>query len=116
MSLANEEAMMLVIPAARAALSKILKKEYGMSQAEIAKRLGTTQAAVSKYLNNVYSKKIGRMKLVLERKGIVEEIARLAASGAKTSEISNSMDMLAHRRGIMAEALRIQRELDHRSH
>jgi predicted transcriptional regulator len=41
-----------IIPAFRRAVAKEMSAHYHLKQAEIAKRLGITQAAVSKYLSS----------------------------------------------------------------
>ena len=46
------------IPAIRIAVAELLSTKYKMGQAEIAKRMGVTQAAVNKYLNGRYSDRI----------------------------------------------------------
>src|SRR5579875_2822820 len=107
MSLANEEAMMLIIPAARAAVSKILKKEQGMTQAEISKILGTTQAAVSKYLNGNYSAKIKALEKKIDSSGISASIAKGVAAGATRAEVSADLDGIARHNSILRAALKL---------
>jgi predicted transcriptional regulator len=41
-----------VLPAFRALIAEELVHTYGLTQVEAAKRLGTTQAAISQYLNS----------------------------------------------------------------
>ena len=41
----------VILPAVRVNIAKQLDKKYGLSQKEIAQRLGVAQVAVSKYLN-----------------------------------------------------------------
>ncbi|MDE1869253.1 MAG: helix-turn-helix domain-containing protein [Candidatus Micrarchaeota archaeon] len=106
MSLANAEAMMLVIPAARAAISKILAKG-GMPQIEIAKMLGITQAAISKYLSGDYSKRVKELEKGISSEGIAERIASQVISGASVSDIAASLDLIARNKAIMRLALGI---------
>ncbi|MGI0133868.1 MAG: helix-turn-helix domain-containing protein [Candidatus Micrarchaeaceae archaeon] len=109
MSLANEEAMMLIIPAARAGVSKILKKEHSMTQAKIAKILGTTQAAISKYLNGRYSKKVKELEKRIVSEGIADKIAANIANGATEKSVSSSLDGIARNKAVVRMALRLSR-------
>ena len=47
-----------VVPAIYSVIIEYMYKELNMNEAEIAKRLNITQAAVSKYINKKYSKAI----------------------------------------------------------
>ena len=47
-----------VIPALRAMIVKELTDSYGMTQTEVAERLGITQAAISQYLRNIRGRQI----------------------------------------------------------
>ncbi|RLE66461.1 MAG: hypothetical protein DRJ38_01495 [Thermoprotei archaeon] len=47
-----ELATKYVIPAVRALVASILVSKYGLTQVEAAKKMGTTQAAISYYLNS----------------------------------------------------------------
>jgi predicted transcriptional regulator len=46
-----EEIARYYLPAIRSMIAKKLMEQYGLSQIQIAERLGTTQAAVSQYLS-----------------------------------------------------------------
>jgi len=71
-----------MVPAMRVAVAKELS-ERGMSQAEIAKRLGVAQAAISKYLNSDYSKKIAALERLIVRRRLERKIVELALAGDK---------------------------------
>lgn len=105
MSLAKEEAMMLIIPAARAAIAKLLVKEYNMGQAEIALKLSTTQAAISKYLNGHYSKRLKALEEEIDGYGISSDIAEQVAEGAPKHKISESLDRIAYQKSVVNRAL-----------
>ena len=62
-----DEIFKITIPAVRIAVAKSLSKKYKMSQSDIAKQLGTTQAAISKYFDGNYSSKIAKVERVVER-------------------------------------------------
>ncbi len=49
-----------LIPAVRAYLAQQMKRRYGMTQQEIAKKLGIAQVAVSKYVNLRYSTAVAK--------------------------------------------------------
>jgi uncharacterized protein len=77
-----------LIPAVSASLAKQLEKE-GLSQAQIAAKLGTTRAAVSQYLSG---KRGTELKLGPRSKAKVAQIAkRLAKGGVSDSELSLAM-------------------------
>ena len=78
-----ESIVKLFIPAIRAGVTKELYNEYNFNQVEIAKKLGITQAAVSKYIAGKYSKEI---KSLENSKGIKEYIKKIANSIAKRSK------------------------------
>jgi uncharacterized protein len=81
-------AVWYLIPAVSAGLAKRLAKE-GLSQSQIAEKLGTTRAAVSQYLSG---KRGTELRLGPKSKAKVAEIARkLAKEGASDSELSLAM-------------------------
>ncbi len=51
-----------MIPAVRAYLAEAMSSRYKLRQQEIAKRLGMTQVAVSKYINMKYSPAVAKAK------------------------------------------------------
>lgn len=73
-----------ILPTLRAAVTKELIEKYGMSQEEVAKRLGITQPAVSQYKSGVR----GGMKLASNKKLIrlAKNLANEIASGATLYE------------------------------
>lgn len=74
--------MRIIVPAMRVAVAKKLR-ERGMRQAEIAKRLGVAQAAVSKYLNRGYSERIAILERRIAQNKLDSRIVELALSGDK---------------------------------
>ncbi len=83
------------IPAVRIAVAKLLKAKYKMGQAEIANRMGITQAAVNKYLNGRYSDKIKRIATGIKAEGFDKKIAAMIASGKKVSLVNENIDRAA---------------------
>ena len=65
-------------PALRARVSAVMHDKLGMSQQDIAKAFGTTQAAISKYLNGKHGLEIKEVGKTLD----AEEIQIIAASMA----------------------------------
>jgi len=53
-----------VLPALRKQLAQTLIREYGMNQAEVAKRMGVSEAAISQYLSSK------RAKMEIDDQGI----------------------------------------------
>ncbi len=96
-----EEKMKLSIPAARYALSIILKRDYSFNQTAIASSLGITQAAVNKYLNGRCSKEILTVGTTILKmpyaKTVAGKIAR--AKGAKAR--NGLIDRLASDRRVV---------------
>jgi hypothetical protein len=69
------------LPALRAKVAKTLIDVYGFTQSEAAKRIGTTQPAVSQYRSEQRGKSriLGSNPVV---SSAVERLARMAAEGA----------------------------------
>lgn len=80
------------IPAVRIAVAKLLKSRYKMGQQEIAKRMGITQAAVSKYVNGNYSDKINRIVTRIKTGGSDKKIARMIISGKDATLVNERID------------------------
>ena len=100
-----DRAMRIIVPAMRVAVAKRLS-EKGMSQVEIAKRLGVAQAAVSKYLNSDYSKKIAVLERLITKRKLERRIVELALSGNKR-ELENEISSLALNSKIVCGALKL---------
>jgi predicted transcriptional regulator len=77
-----------VLPVFRSLLAKELVQEYHLSQTEAAKKLGTTQAAVSQYLSSKRAFK--GMEQIQEFLPKIEVMARETAKKLATKEISAS--------------------------
>jgi len=80
-----EEIVQKYLPAMRASIAKKLYKK-GLTQERIARELGLTQAAVSKYVSNSYNKEIRKVEdhPVLEK--ACEEIAERVSAGHWTNK------------------------------
>lgn len=74
-----ESLMKSILPAMRAAAIKELSEKYKLNQVEIAKRLGLTQAAVSKYLSGKYGRKIKEFEKNEKLQKLSREIASVVA-------------------------------------
>jgi len=86
-----EEVVKKYLPAVRVSIAKKLRKK-GFTQEAIAKELGLTQAAVSKYLSNDYGKPVRDT----EKHSVVDratsEIADKIASGAwREKHVTNAI-------------------------
>lgn len=80
-----------LLPAFRSLVAKKLIEEYGFSQVATAKKLGTTQAAVSHYLHLKRGKKRARE---LESMPIVQSTANEVARSIATGKFSVTDAML----------------------
>ncbi len=92
------------LPALRARAAKLMAQRYGISQTEIARLLGTTQAAVSKYLSNSYSNKVKEIEAQLgqkEVKGFVSSVVNGEGYEAQRSVCKMCARNLTHRCSLM---------------
>ncbi len=71
-----------LLPAIRASITKILIKKYKLKEERVAVMLGLTQAAISKYLNNDYSKKVKNIESKFN-KNMVNELVKNIIEGRK---------------------------------
>lgn len=77
-----EAVVRFVLPTLRSILTKQLIEEYNLSQVETAKRLGTTQAAISHYRSSKRGKKLAdQLEAVEPIRTFVDEVAHDIASG-----------------------------------
>ena len=104
MDLNCERAMSLIIPATRAATAKILKREYKMSQSDIARRLGIAQGMVSRYVRGNYSPKIRKLESIVVKRGLERPVVSAAVS---KRDVSVQLDRLASDRRIVASAIKL---------
>lgn len=66
-----------ILPALRALIAKIMVKEYGLSQLDVAKILGVTQASINYYLSGKRGRKVlTELELIDEVRRITSEVAR----------------------------------------
>jgi len=75
-----------LLPAFRSLLASQLVQEYGFSQAEVARRLGITQAAVSQYLHDKRAKRTLGSQRVTRK---VEKATRRIALQISQNRISS---------------------------
>ncbi len=80
-----ETVVRLVLPAFRSLVAKELVEEYGFSQVDAAKELGTTQAAVSQYLG---SKRGVKQLKQIESSPSIKLVVSRVASGIAKSELA----------------------------
>lgn len=79
-----ETVVRFVLPAFRSLVAKELVEKYDFSQVDVAKKLGTTQAAISQYI----SSKRGRKQLKqLESLAPVKSVVSQVASGIASSQL-----------------------------
>jgi len=75
-----------VLPAFRSLVAKALIEKHNFSQVEAAKKLGTTQAAISQYLYSKRGeKRIRQLEKIPSVQSTAKEIARNIASGEFSS-------------------------------
>jgi hypothetical protein len=75
-----------LLPAFRSLIAKELTEKYNFTQMEAAKKLGTTQAAISQYLGSKRGEKyIKEVKKLPEAKKLIEDIARSIAEEKATA-------------------------------
>jgi len=86
-----ESVVKLVLPAFRSLIAKELIEKYNFSQVNAAKKLGTTQAAISYYL---YSKRGEKRMKELEAIPYVQSMTNQVASGIATQSLSPFEAML----------------------
>ncbi len=78
-----------IMPIFRALVTKELRDKYGLSQNEIAAKLGITQAAVSHYIN---SKRGTHMLAEIEKiKGVKEAVEEVSASIARENDYDSML-------------------------
>ncbi|MEM5812454.1 MAG: helix-turn-helix domain-containing protein [Candidatus Aenigmatarchaeota archaeon] len=70
-----------ILPSVRAMVALKLIKSYGLSQEQAAKRMGTTQPAISQYKREIRGHKSNVFRQHPRLSEMVEEIAKKAASG-----------------------------------
>jgi predicted transcriptional regulator len=100
-----EKAMRLTIPAVRIAVSCTLKREHGMSETLIARRLGIAQAAVSKYISGDYSKKVARVVEAVVSQKVHLPIVNAILKDGKMGRVPSLVDKVASGSELVAFAL-----------
>lgn len=100
-SLPQEIEVWYVIPAIRRELARVLVEKHNMKQKDIAKLLGTTEAAISQYLHN---KRAQEIQFSQEMKKEVEIAAKLIVKDSKraVSEILRLVN-LAKKQGFACD-------------
>jgi len=75
-----------LLPAFRSLIAKELTEKYGFTQTQAAKKLGTTQAAISQYLGSKRGEKyIKEAEKLPEARKLIEEIAKSIAEEKATT-------------------------------
>ena len=74
-----------VLPKIRAMIAKELVEKHGLTQESAAKKLGTTQPAVSHYLREMRASKVSRIEKDSEIESMVKEMAEEAVKGGDIS-------------------------------
>ncbi len=65
-----------ILPALRAIIALELVQEYGLTQTQVAKKLGITQPAISQYNKELRGQKV---KMIQNNKGVMEMVKKFAA-------------------------------------
>ncbi len=102
-----DEIFKVTIPAVRIAVAKSLNKKYKMNQSDIAKQLGTTQAAISKYFGGDYSDKIAKVEKIVAKEKALKEIITMIISNKDKKSVTQSIDRLASSGYLVKETLKI---------
>jgi predicted transcriptional regulator len=102
-----DEIFKVTIPAVRIAVAKSLNKKYKMNQSEIAKQLGTTQAAISKYFSGDYSENIAKVERIVEKEKALKDITTMIISKKDRKKVVQSIDQLASSGYLVKETLKI---------
>jgi len=76
-----------ILPALRASVVKELSGKYHMKQAEIARKIGITQASVSQYLSSTRASGTKMTESFPKIKTYAEEIAKRIAAGEDRYEV-----------------------------
>jgi uncharacterized protein len=79
-----------VVPALRAMVARELIEQYGMKQEQVAKRLGVTQAAVSKYSHQVRGEAI-HLESAPEVKSMSRDIASMLSESPDPIAVSQKL-------------------------
>ncbi|MCL5092880.1 MAG: hypothetical protein M1128_00205 [Candidatus Marsarchaeota archaeon] len=108
MRMSCENVIKLAIPAIRAAIAEQLISNYGFTQFEIARYLGITQSAVSKYVNNRYSSNINSLKGAIEKSKADKEIISMIVSKKSAAAVSKKIDSIATSKLIFKEASKLE--------
>ncbi|MDG6939054.1 MAG: helix-turn-helix domain-containing protein [Nitrososphaerota archaeon] len=72
-----------LLPAFRSAVARHLVKDYGLTQQEVARMLGTTQAAISHYLRM----RRGKVFRAFESSSLIRSSAQAVAAKLASSEL-----------------------------
>ncbi|MEM0074293.1 MAG: helix-turn-helix domain-containing protein [Candidatus Micrarchaeaceae archaeon] len=88
-----ESIIKIILPAVRVSVSKALIA-HGLTQTEVADKLGIVQAAVSKSVTGKHSKKIEKLSKYITNKGLADEIIKSILAGKQSSMISTKIDRL----------------------
>ncbi|MEM2341901.1 MAG: helix-turn-helix domain-containing protein [Candidatus Bathyarchaeia archaeon] len=76
-----------ILPVFRAQIAKELIEKYGFTQIEVAKKLGTTQAAISQYLRS--KRGIGEVEQFKEILPMIQSAANEVANKIASGEINS---------------------------
>jgi predicted transcriptional regulator len=87
----------VILPAIRASVAEIMCRKYDYNQEEVAAKLGVVQVAVSKYLNNRYSKAIDCVRSQIISMGLNEGVIERILGGGTREEIDREIDALCDR-------------------
>ena len=77
------------------AASVALSREHGMDEIRIASCLGVSQAAVSKYVNGVASKKVKALSEIIAKIGLHTGIVNAVVSGESGARVRKMVDAAA---------------------
>lgn len=87
----------VILPAIRASVAETMCRKYDYKQEEVAAKLGVVQVAVSKYLNNRYSKGIASVKSRITKARLNDGVIKRILGGGTREEIDREIDALCDR-------------------
>ena len=94
MEMPCESVIWHILPAIRKGLTKCMIEEYGLSQKEVAEKLGLTTAAISQYLSN----KRGKDELNSQIQGQINQAAKRIIDGNEAGEEMCAMCLMIRKK------------------
>ena len=88
------ESFVRITPALRSSIARTLIEKYDMSQADVARKLGVSQPAVSQYLKNIRGKGAtdsrsasGSVNKIIRSSAVEEEVSKVCEKMVKENKV-----------------------------